>query len=47
MNTKTASGGLNGHKFMLDVIVMQMGEDHGYGPASKRMQLAVKNMARR
>jgi hypothetical protein len=32
---------------MLDVIAMRMAEDHGYGPAIKRMQLAVENMARR
>jgi hypothetical protein len=46
-NTKTAGGGLDGYKFMLDVIAMQMAEDHGYAPAIKRLQLAAEDMARR
>jgi len=46
-NTKTAGGGLDGYKFMLDIVAMQMAEDHGYGPAIKRLHLTAEDIARR
>lgn len=47
VNTKTAGGGLDGFKYMLDVVAMEMAEEHGFGPASKRLQLASEDIARR
>ena len=45
-NTKTAGGGLNGYKFMLELVAGQMAEDHGYDAAIKRLQLAAEEIAK-
>lgn len=45
-NTKTAGGGLNGYKLMLELISQQIAEDHGYDAAIKRLQLVVEEIAR-
>ena len=46
-DTKTAGGGLNGYKFMLELVAEQMAEDHGYDVAIKRLQLVVKELLER
>ena len=46
-DTKTAGGGLNGYKFMLELVAGQMAEDHGYDAAIKRLQLVVKEILER
>ncbi|HMK55840.1 MAG TPA: hypothetical protein VK448_04315 [Dissulfurispiraceae bacterium] len=38
-DSKTAGGGLNGYKFMLELIASQMAEEHGCESAIKRLQL--------
>ncbi|MGO9376994.1 MAG: hypothetical protein ACLPN1_07780 [Dissulfurispiraceae bacterium] len=45
-NTKTAGGGLNGYKFMLELVAGQMAEDHGYDAAIKRLQLVIEEIVR-
>ena len=45
-DTKTAGGGLNGYKFMLELVAGQMAEDHGYDSAIKRLQLVVEEIAK-
>jgi hypothetical protein len=45
-NTKTAGGGLNGYKFMLELVAGQMAEDHGYDAAIKRLQLVVEEIVK-
>ena len=44
--TKTAGGGLNVYKFMLELVAGQMAEDRGYDSAIKRLQLVVKEILR-
>ncbi len=46
-NSKTAGGGLNGYKYMLDVVAMEMAEEHGVDAASKRLRLASEDIASR
>lgn len=43
-NTKTAGGGLNGYKFMLELIAGQMAEDHGSDAAIKRLRLVEEEL---
>ena len=40
--TKTVGGGLNGYKFMLELVAGQMADDRGYDSAITRLQPVVK-----
>jgi len=44
INTKTAGGGLNGYKFMLELVAGQMAEEHGYDAAIKRLHLVAEEI---
>ena len=46
INTKTAGGGLNGYRFMLELVAGQMADDHGYDASIKRLQLLIEEIAR-
>lgn len=45
-NTKTAGGGLNGYKFMLELVAGQMAEEHGHAAAIKRLQLVAEEISK-
>jgi len=44
--TRRPQRGLNGYKFMLELVAGQMAEDHGYDSAIKRLQLVVEEIAK-